>query len=132
MTYKFIYLLSNKKPTNWWGRQNAAPLNNLGRLQVKFTAPLPVTLRQTVTELCASRPAATVLRIFVQYLVAFCSRPEGASDVISSRFVRLAVPNKPVKCCDPCLNRSPKIRPEAVGGCSFESFSNFAINADQK
>ena len=30
----------------------------------------------------------TVLRTFVQYLIAFCSRPEKASDVISGRFVR--------------------------------------------
>ena len=37
-----------------------------------------------------------VLRTFVQYLIAFCSRPETASDVISGRFVGSIVPNKHV------------------------------------
>ena len=39
----------------------------------------------------------TVLRTFVQYLIALCSRQEAASDVISGRFVRLIVPEEFVK-----------------------------------
>ena len=38
--------------------------------------------------------AAPVLRTFVQYLAAFCSPPETASDVISAWFVRLTVPHQ--------------------------------------
>ena len=56
-----------------------------------------------------SLPAAPVLCTFMQYLVAFCSRPEAASDVMSSHFVRLIVPNKCVKMFDPCLNSSQEI-----------------------
>ena len=50
---------------------------------------LLVILHQTVTELCASIPGAAVLPTFVQYLIAFCSRPEIASDVISDLVVDL-------------------------------------------
>ena len=35
-----------------------------------------------------------VLRTFMQYLVAFCSRPEAGSGVISGRFVTPIVPDK--------------------------------------
>ena len=58
----------------------------------------------------------------MQYLIALCSRLEAANDVISGGFVRLIVPDKCVKCCDPCLNRSRKIAPEAVAGSIFDSF----------
>ena len=53
------------------------------------------------------------------------SRPEAATDVISGRFVRLAVPEKCVKFRDPRLNCSPGIQPKAVGGGTFERFLNF-------
>ena len=36
---------------------------------------------------------------------------------------RSIVPDKCVKLCDPRLNLSPEIRPEAIGGSSFDSFS---------
>ena len=56
-------------------------------------------------------PAGPVLRTFVQYMIEFCSRSDAASNVISGWFEQLAVPDKPVKCCDSRLNRSPEIRP---------------------
>ena len=56
------------------------------------------------------------------YLIAFCSRPEAASEVISSKFVGLTVADKCVKFGDPRLSRSPEILPEAVGGGILDSF----------
>ena len=61
--------------------------------------------------------------------IAFCSRLEEASDVLSSRFARLAVPVKTVKSRDPDLKRSKKIRPNVVGGGIFDSY--FAASADR-
>ena len=56
-----------------------------------------------------------VLRItFAQYLIAFCRRPEVTSDVISGKFLGAVVPDNLVKFCDPRLNRSREIPPEAV------------------
>ena len=60
-------------------------------------------------------PAGPVLRVtFVQYLTAFCSRPEVMSDVISGGFVGPVVPDNRVKFGDPGFNRSREIPPEAV------------------
>ena len=56
--------------------------------------------------LCLAIP---VLRTFEQYLNAFCSLPEVASDVISSRFVRPIVLDKYEKFHDPSLNHSREI-----------------------
>ena len=67
---------------------------------------------------------------FVQYLMAFCSRLEAASGVISGRFVRPIVLDKYVKFRDLCKNWSPEIPPEAVGGGIFDSL--FAIISDRK
>ena len=67
-----------------------------------------------MVELFDTLLAAPVLRIFVQYLTAFCSRSEAASDVISSTFVGPIVPDKCVKYRDIHLNRSREIPPEAV------------------
>ena len=39
-------------------------------------------------------PATPVLRTFMQYLIAFCRRPEQAGDVISGIFVRSLVPDR--------------------------------------
>ena len=60
--------------------------------------------------------AAPVLRTFVQYLIAFCSRPETASDFISGKYVKFR---------DPGLNRSREIPPETVIGDIFDRFFNF-------
>ena len=57
--------------------------------------------------------------------MTFCSLPETASDFICGKFVRPIVLDKCVKCGDPCLNRSPEIPPEAVGGGIFGRFPNF-------
>ena len=81
-----------------------------------------VILPQTVTELCASMPAAPFLRTFMLHLIAVCSRKEAATDVISGRFVRLAVHNKYVKFCDPRLNLSPEIQPEAIRRGIYDCF----------
>ena len=64
-----------------------------------------------------------VSRTFVQYLVAFCSRPEEASGVISGRFVGPIVPDMCEKFGEPHSNRSREIPPEAVGRGIFDSFS---------
>ena len=69
-----------------------------------------VILRQTVTELCASMPAEPVLRTFVQYLIAICSRPETASDVISGKAVQYASMDACFKLGDARSNRSRDIR----------------------
>ena len=61
-------------------------------------------------------PVGPVLHTFVQYLISFCSRLEAASDVVSSRFLWSIVPDKCVKFCDPCLNRSREMPPDAVEG----------------
>ena len=45
-----------------------------------------------MAELFDSLSAARVLRTFVRHLVAFCSRPEGASHVTSGSYMRLTVP----------------------------------------
>ena len=63
-----------------------------------------------------------VSHTFVQHLIAFCSRPEAASDIIFGASVGLIVPNKPVKFRDPRLNRFREIPPEAVGSGIFNSF----------
>ena len=63
-----------------------------------------VILRQNVTELFDSLLAGPVLRTFMQYPIAFCSRTQADSDVIPGRLVMLIVPNKAVKFCDPHLN----------------------------
>ena len=55
----------------------------------------------------------------LQNLIAFCSRLEAASDVISGRFMRPIVPDKNVKFCDPRLNYSGKIRCETIAGSIF-------------
>ena len=49
---------------------------------------------------------APVIRTFVQYLVAFSSPAEAASEVISSSFVGLTATDKSVKFRDPRLNPS--------------------------
>ena len=77
---------------------------------------LLVILRHTVTELCASLPAAPVFRSFLQCLVIYCSKGEAASDVISDRLGR-------VNFRDSRLSRSAEIPNEAVGGGIFEGFS---------
>ena len=59
-------------------------------------------------------PAGPFLCTFVQYLVAFCSRPEAVSDVTSGRFVGPMVPDKRVKFRYPRLNHSREIPPDAV------------------
>ena len=56
------------------------------------------------------------------YSIAFCSRPEEASYVISINFIGPIVPDKCMKFRDPRLNRSREILPEAVGGDIFDVF----------
>ena len=75
-------------------------------------------------------PVAPVLRSFVQYLIAFCSRLKAASDDMFGRFVGLTVPDKWVKFRDRRLNRSREIRPKSVESGIIDGF--FAITYDQK
>ena len=69
-------------------------------------------------------PAASVWHTFMQYLIAFCNISEATSDIMSDRFVRLAILDKCVKFRDPRVNRSPEILLEAVEGGIFDRFSN--------
>ena len=78
-----------------------------------------------MVDLFDSLLAAPALRTFVQYLIAFCSQPEAATDVISGNFVWPIVPDKCVKFCDARLNNSGEIQPKAVGCSIFGCFSNF-------
>ena len=110
-------------------KRSTTQLYNFGRHQVKSSVSLLVILPQTVTELCTSVPVTPVLCTLVQYLIEFCSRLEAASDVVTSRFVRLAVPNKCVTFRDPHINRCPEIRPEAVRGAIFQSIYGSSKNS---
>ena len=79
-----------------------------------------------MVELIDSSPAPPV----VQYLIAFCSRPEAVSDVVSGGFVMLIVLDKCVKFRDPHLHRFREHRPKAVeDGIFFNSFfhGNFRL-----
>ena len=71
-----------------------------------FNVSLLVMLRQTLAELGAPMPVTSVLRTFVQYLIAFCSQPDTASDIIFGMFVGPIVDDMPVKLRDSRLNRS--------------------------
>ena len=64
----------------------------------------------------------------MQYVIAFCSLAEVASDVIFCKFVGPIVSDKSVKCRDLCLNRSREILPEAAGGGIFDSFFEITSN----
>ena len=69
-----------------------------------------------MAELFDSLPVGIVLRTFVQYLIAFCSQPETASEVISCSFVRLPLsPTSVYNFCDSRLKRFREIRPEVIG-----------------
>ena len=128
MTLKAFAHILNKKPS----KMPPTQLYNLARRSIKFSVSLLVILPQTVTELCASVPAAPVLRTFVQYLIAFCSQPEAAGDVIFGRVVRVVVPDKCVKFCDPRLKCSPEIRHEVIRGGIYDRFFQASVNVDQK
>ena len=67
--------------------------------------------------LCHGSVVLRTLRTCVQYLIiAFCSRPEPASDVISGCFVGPIASDKPAKLSGPRANHFGEIPPEAVGG----------------
>ena len=68
-----------------------------------------VILGQTVVELLDSLPAAPILRNFVQYSLAFCSRQEAASGVISGVAVVRTGTDVHVKFRDSRPNRSRDI-----------------------
>ena len=76
------------------------------------------------------RPKAVECGIFSRVLNFDKCRPEAASDVISGKFVRPIIIDKNVKFCDPCLNHSREISPEAAGVGDFDIF--FAITSDRK
>ena len=61
-------------------------------------------------------------------LIASCNRLETASDIIFGKFVGPNVPDKPIKFCGPCLNRSREIPPKAVRDGIFDVF---AITSDR-
>ena len=76
-------------------------------------------------------PAGPVLCItFVQYLIAFCRRPEATNNVISGKFVGSVISDNRVKHGDPRINLSQEIPPEAVRGGCFDGF--FVVASDWK
>ena len=79
-----------------------------------------MALAPAVLEKFYSKPSEAVFRRFCR--ANFGS--EAASDVISGKFVRLAVADKCVKSGYSCLNGSGEIQPKAVG-CGI--FSRFAV-----
>ena len=74
---------NNKKPTNRRGKAKRHATQLLKISADILGAVLVMIWRQTVTELLEPLPAGHVLRTFKQYSIAFCSRTEAASDVIS-------------------------------------------------
>ena len=80
-----------------------------------FSLRVPSTNNKQWPNYLTLRPTLPVLRIaFPQYFMAFCSRPEATSDVISGRFVWPLIPDKRVKFGYPRINLSREITPEAV------------------
>ena len=75
-----------------------------------------------MAELFDSLSGLTAVRTLVQYLIAFCSRAETASDVLSDKFEAPVVSDKLVEFRGPCLNRSWEIPREAIGGGTFDVF----------
>ena len=74
-----------------------------------------VNLGSILAELFYSLTGQTRSRVtFVQYLIAFCSRQELMSDIISVRFVEPVVADNCVKFGDHRLNHSREIPPEAA------------------
>ena len=78
--------------------------------------------RGRVIHLFADRSRVTHFYVSFKLLIAFCSRPEAANDVVSGTFMELTVPNKCVKFRHTCLNRSGEILPKAVAGGIFGQF----------
>ena len=62
-----------------------------------------------MTELFDILPAAPILHTFVQYLIAFFSRPKAVSDVIFGSLFGLIFLDKYAKLRDFCLNCSGEI-----------------------
>ena len=61
----------------------------------------------------------------MQCLIAFCSRLETASDVVSGSFLGPIVHDKLVKFCDSRFKHCREILPEAFGSGIFYRFENF-------
>ena len=81
-----------------------------------------VMLGKTMAELSDSLVGRTRFTHFCKYLVALCSWPETASDVMSGTFVGPIVHDKLVKFGDLGLNCSREIPPKAVVGCISTAF----------
>ena len=68
----------------------------------------------------------------MQYLIAFCSRLEAATYVISGMFMRQSIADKAVKFGELQLNHFPEIQLQVVGDDIFIVFfhDNFQPEAD--
>ena len=84
-----------------------------------------------MAELFDSLPVGPVLRTFVQHLIAFCNRPETASQGISSRCMGPRVLGKCVQFLDHRFNRSGEILPNP-SDAAFSVVCRTSINADRK
>ena len=67
-------------------------------------------------------PVGPVLYTFMQYSIAFCSRPEAANGATSGIFVGPIVANKNAKFDGHRTSGSRKISPEGVGGGIIDVF----------
>ena len=84
-----------------------------------------------MAELFDSLPVAPVLSTFMQYFIAFCSRPEAYSEIIPNGFEEHIVADKYVKFRDPRLHHSGVIRPK-LSDSAFSPVIRTLINADCK
>ena len=75
-----------------------------------------------MTELFDSLAGRTPFTYIMQYLIAFCSRPEVTSGVLSCRFVKPIVLDECVEFRDSRLNRYREFPPVAIGGGIFDRF----------
>ena len=75
-----LFVEKNKKPTNWWGRRNAAQLN--WKISADILCVISGDLAQTVSELLLFAGYT-----FTRYSVTLYSQPEVASEVTSSTVV---------------------------------------------
>ena len=110
----------NKKPTNWLGqaKRRATQLENLCRHSLSLVGDL---VDDWTIRFFAAGP---VLRTFMQYSTAFCSRLEAANDRMSGLFVGLIVPDTAVKFRDAGLKFSREIRSKPRRFRTFSSRNN--------
>ena len=115
-----IFAKYNKKPTNWWGRQMAAPLKVHPKPSeaafFSFSRTSINAYRRFAVAACPHdgphlkdsqwySPRKKWYFRWVQHLIACCSQPEANSDVISGRYVEPVIPHNRAKFGDSPIGR---------------------------